>query len=218
MRSTRHPPREALAHAADLAEAAQVAEMVGLMAALVSTTIDYVRTRRQFGVAIGTFQALQHRIADMWMACEETRSLAFAAALACGGPADGRRRAVSLAKIRACDAAHLVGGEAIQLHGGIGMTDELIVSHWYRRLLALRASLGDRRHYLNRIVADERSGLVMTFAFAGKVAVVTGAASGIGLALAKRFADEGMQARARRYRGDRARHGRRSHSSAPALP
>jgi alkylation response protein AidB-like acyl-CoA dehydrogenase len=147
------PAPDALAHATDLAEAAQVAEMVGLMAALVSTTIDYVRTRRQFGVAIGTFQALQHRIADMWMACEETRSLAFAAALACGGPADGRGRAVALAKIRACDAAHLVGGESIQFHGGIGMTDELIVSHWYRRLLALRASLGDRRHYLNRIVA-----------------------------------------------------------------
>jgi alkylation response protein AidB-like acyl-CoA dehydrogenase len=143
---------EALAYATDLAEAGQVAEMVGLMDALATTTIEYARVRKQFGIAIGTFQALQHRIADMWMACEETRSLSFAAALSCGGPAGERRRAVSLAKVRACDAAHLVGGEAIQLHGGMGMTDELIVGHWYKRLLALRASLGDRRHHLKRVV------------------------------------------------------------------
>src|SRR5262249_33462914 len=129
-----------------------VAEMVGLMDALVVTTIEYVRTRKQFGVPIGSFQALQHRIADMWMACEETRSLAFAAALSCSGPAGERRWAVSVGKVRACDAARLVGAEAIQLHGGMGMTDELIVGHWYKRLLALQLSLGDRRHHLQRVV------------------------------------------------------------------
>jgi alkylation response protein AidB-like acyl-CoA dehydrogenase len=153
------PAVEALGHAADLAEAAQVAEMVGLMDALIAITIEHLRTRKQFGVAIGSFQALQHRIADMWIECEETRSLALAAALACGGPAGARRRAVSVAKVRACDAARLVGAEAIQLHGGIGMTDELIVGHWYKRLLALRASLGDRGYHLQRVVdtGEERA-------------------------------------------------------------
>ncbi|HEU0222638.1 MAG TPA: acyl-CoA dehydrogenase family protein [Paracoccaceae bacterium] len=147
------PAEAALEAASDRAEAAQIAEMVGLMDALTRTTIDYVRTRRQFGTPIGSFQALQHRIADMWIAAEEARSLAFAAALAVEGPEAERARAVSMAKVRAIDAARLVGAEAIQLHGGIGMTDELIVSHWYKRLWALCASLGDRRHHLARLAA-----------------------------------------------------------------
>ncbi len=145
-------PAEALAYAADVATAAQVAEMVGLMDALIAATIDYARTRRQFGVAIGSFQALQHRIADMWIACEETRSLAAAAALACSESGEVRARTVSAAMVTACDAAHRVGNEAIQIHGGIGMTDELIVSHWYRRLWALRQGLGDRRSHLLRLM------------------------------------------------------------------
>jgi alkylation response protein AidB-like acyl-CoA dehydrogenase len=144
---------QALAAGVDHAEAAQVAAMVGLMEALNGAVIEYLRTRRQFGVPIGSFQALQHRVADMWMAAEETKSLALAAALACGGPAQDRRRVVSQAKLRACDAALLVGHEAIQMHGGIGMTDDLIVGHWVRRLHALRVSLGDRQHHLERLVS-----------------------------------------------------------------
>ena len=128
--------------------------MTGVMDACIKGTIDYLRARRQFGAPIGAFQALQHRVADMWIACEETRSLAFAAAHACNGPAHERRRAVSMAKVRACDAAQLIGAETIQLHGGIGMTDELIVSHWYKRLLALRLSLGDRRHHVARLASS----------------------------------------------------------------
>ncbi len=151
------PAQDALAAAADRAEAAEIAAMVGIMDACIKATVEHVRTRRQFGAPIGTFQALQHRIADMWIACEETRSLAFAAALACGGSAAERRRAVSLAKVRACDAAQLVGAETIQLHGGSGMTDELIVSHWYRRLLALRSSFGDRRHHIARLAETAAS-------------------------------------------------------------
>jgi len=149
-------PVAALAAADDLAEAAQIAEMVGLMDALVKATTDYVATRRQFGVAIGTFQALRHRIADMWMECEEARALAYAAALACSGTAQERAEAVSIAKVRACDAADKVGAEAIQIHGGIGMTDELIVSHWYRRLWALKLSIGDRRWHLARLADRSR--------------------------------------------------------------
>ncbi|MCR5859698.1 acyl-CoA dehydrogenase family protein [Mesorhizobium sp. J428] len=123
------PVLPALERAADLATAAQIAEMVGLMDALIAATVDYAHARKQFGVAIGSFQAIQHRIADMWIACEEARSLAAAAALACASGETGRARTVSAAMITACDAAHRVGNEAIQIHGGIGMTDELVVSH-----------------------------------------------------------------------------------------
>jgi alkylation response protein AidB-like acyl-CoA dehydrogenase len=88
----------------------------------------------------------------MWIACEEARSLAAAAALACTSDSD-RDRTVSAAMITACDAAYRVGNEAIQIHGGIGMTDELIVGHWYRRLWAVRQELGDRRSHLERLAA-----------------------------------------------------------------
>jgi alkylation response protein AidB-like acyl-CoA dehydrogenase len=147
------PVLAALERAADLATAARIAEMVGLMDALTAATVDYARTRKQFGVAIGSFQALQHRIADMWIACEETRSLAAAAALACAPGETARTATVSAAMIVACDAAQRVGNEAIQIHGGIGMTDELIVSQWYRRLWALRQECGDRRWHLERLAS-----------------------------------------------------------------
>lgn len=147
-------PGEALARVDDLVEMAEIAEMVGLMQACLAATVEYLRTRRQFGAAIGSFQALQHRVADMAMALEETRSLAYAAALACAAPAAIRRRTLSMAKICACDAAQRVGAETIQMHGAIGMTDELIVSHWFRRLLALRHSSGQRRDHLARLAAD----------------------------------------------------------------
>ncbi len=141
-----------LVAAADQAEAAQVAEMVGLMDALIRETISYLQTRRQFGTEIGRFQALQHRLADMWIHCEEVRSVALAAALSCDAAPDVRARTVSMAKMLACDAARLVANEAVQMHGGIGVTDELIVGHWFKRLLALRASLGDRRYHMSRLL------------------------------------------------------------------
>jgi alkylation response protein AidB-like acyl-CoA dehydrogenase len=144
-------PKAALDLALDRAEAAEIAVMTGVMDALIRATIEYLKTRRQFGHTIGSFQALQHRVADMWIACEETRSLSYAAALAVGASPDDRKRVISLAKIRACDAAKLIGNEAIQMHGGVGMTDDLIVSHWHKRLLTLRLSLGDRRLHLARL-------------------------------------------------------------------
>lgn len=143
----------ALELAADLATAAQIAEMLGLMEALIAATVDYARTRKQFGTAIGSFQAIQHRIADMWIACEETRSVAAAAAYACAAES-GRARTVSAAMLVTCDAARKVGAEALQIHGGIGMTDELIVGHWYRRLWALGQELGDRHGHLARLSAE----------------------------------------------------------------
>ena len=141
----------ALALSFDRAEAAQVASMVGIMDALTAATISYVQTRRQFGAPLGGFQALQHRIADIWMACEDARSLALAAALSLDDPPTQRMRAVAMAKIQACDSARLVANEAIQMHGGVGMTDELIVGAWHRRLLALRASLGGRSSQMRRL-------------------------------------------------------------------
>lgn len=146
------PVVPALERAADLATAAQVAEMLGLMEGLIAATVDYARTRKQFGTAIGAFQAIQHRIADMWIACEETRSMAAAAAYACAADTD-RARTVSAAMLTACDAARKVGAEALQIHGGIGMTEELIVGHWYRRLWALGQELGDRHSHLARLCA-----------------------------------------------------------------
>ncbi len=143
----------ALETAADFAIAAQLAEMVGLMDALNAATREYAASRKQFGIAIANFQALQHRMADMWIATEEARSLALAAAIACTGPAETRAITVSRAMLIACDAARLVANEAVQIHGGIGTTDELAVSHWYRRLAALRQELGDRNSHLARLAA-----------------------------------------------------------------
>ena len=152
-RLDRAPAVKAMARAADVGTAAILAEMVGLMDALCSATIEYASTRKQFGVPIGSFQALQHRIADMWVAAEESRSMAAAAAFACTDIPETRTYTISSAMLVACDAAEKIGNEAIQIHGGIGMTDEMIVSHWYRRLWALRQELGDRRFHLERLAS-----------------------------------------------------------------
>jgi alkylation response protein AidB-like acyl-CoA dehydrogenase len=142
-------PVAALLRAADLAAAAAIAEMSGIMDALTRTTIDYARARRQFGQPIGSFQALQHRIADMWMACEDVRSVAAAAARACA--AGEALATISQAMVVAIPAARRVSNEAIQIHGGIGMSDELIVGHWHRRILALGQAWGDRAFHVNRL-------------------------------------------------------------------
>lgn len=145
------PVENALSRASDLACMGQLAEMCGLMYALTEATIEYACTRRQFGTTIAGFQALQHRIVDMWIACEEAASMMFAAAHACLDDGASASRAISLAKLVVGDGARLVGNDAIQIHGGIGMSDELIVSHWYRRLWALRLLEGDRQHHLARL-------------------------------------------------------------------
>lgn len=139
--------------ALNMLEMAEAAAMVGLMTAAIRTTADYLRTRTQFGVPLSSFQVLQHRLADMWMACEEARSLAYAAAVSIDAGSDQAAQAVSFAKVRACDAAQLVAAESVQMHGAVGMTDDLIVSHWFRRLAALRSEHGGRRRHLARIAA-----------------------------------------------------------------
>lgn len=141
----------ALERVLDQARAVLCAEAVGIMAALNEATLEYLKTRKQFGVAIGTFQALKHRMAEMAMAAEQARSMALLAAVkADAADPVQRRRAVSAAKAYVGQQARFVGQQAVQLHGGMGVTDELIVSHHFKRLTLINASLGDADHHLGR--------------------------------------------------------------------
>jgi alkylation response protein AidB-like acyl-CoA dehydrogenase len=143
--------------ALDIGLAALCAEAVGVMQALVDATVTYVQSRQQFGVAIGRFQALQHRIADMLIHLEQARSMSYLAALRCMDEnVSERRRALSAAKAVVGQSARFVGQQAVQLHGGMGMTDELIVSHWFKRLTAAELMFGDSDTHLQRYAALTR--------------------------------------------------------------
>ena len=128
-------------------------EAVGVMDVLKAATLDYLRTRKQFGVPIGKFQALQHRMATVALEIEQARSAAINAAAALDGPRYGRERAASAAKMTIGRVGGLVAEEAIQLHGGIGMTWELPLSHYAKRLTMIDHQLGDEDHHLARYVA-----------------------------------------------------------------
>ena len=137
--------------AVDKGVAALCAEAVGIIAALNEATLNYLKTRKQFGVPIGKFQALQHRMADMFIAAEQSRSMAVNAAVyADSEDAAVRRRAVSGAKAYIGRAARLVGQEAVQMHGAMGVVDDVIVSHYFKRLTMIDMSLGDVDHHLAR--------------------------------------------------------------------
>jgi alkylation response protein AidB-like acyl-CoA dehydrogenase len=143
--------------ALDIGLAALCAEAVGVMQALVDATVTYVQSRQQFGVPIGRFQALQHRIADMLIHLEQARSMSYLAALRCmDSNVLERRRALSAAKAVVGQSARFVGQQAVQLHGGMGMTDELIVSHWFKRLTAAELMFGDSDTHLQRYAALTR--------------------------------------------------------------
>ena len=144
--------------ALDIGLAALCAEAVGVMQALVDATVAYVQSRQQFGVAIGRFQALQHRIADMLIHLEQARSMSYLAALRCSDEnVAERHRAMSAAKALIGQSCRFVGQQAVQLHGGMGMTDELIVSHWFKRLTAAELLFGDSDTHLQRYAALTRS-------------------------------------------------------------
>jgi alkylation response protein AidB-like acyl-CoA dehydrogenase len=129
--------------------AALAAEGVGLMQALLDTTVDYLKTRHQFGGPIGRFQALQHRAAEMLIALEQARSMALYAALMLDEPDDAERaRALSAVKVQIGQSARFIGQQAIQLHGGIGVTDEYVVGHWFKRLTMMESEFGDTDHHL----------------------------------------------------------------------
>ena len=136
----------------DRANAALCAEAIGIIEALNEATLDYLKTRKQFGQPIGRFQALQHRMADMTIKAVEARSMAILAASAMSSAdPDERARRVASAKAFVSQAGRFVGQQAIQLHGAIGMTDELVVSHWFKRLAMIDVTFGDAEHHLGRV-------------------------------------------------------------------
>jgi alkylation response protein AidB-like acyl-CoA dehydrogenase len=144
-----------LEQAADYGAGLLCAEALGAMDALFAATLEYLKTRQQFGVPIGKFQALQHRMADMAIHLEQARSMALLAAVRLGSSdAEERRRAVSAAKYRVGVAARFVGQQAVQLHGGMGVTDELPAAHYFKRLSTLQLTLGDADHHLARFIAQ----------------------------------------------------------------
>jgi alkylation response protein AidB-like acyl-CoA dehydrogenase len=137
--------------ALDRANAALCAEALGVIDALNEATLEYLKTRKQFGQPIGRFQALQHRMAEMTIKAVEARSMAILAASAIRETdRDERARRVSAAKAFVGQAARFVGQQAVQMHGAIGVTDELIVSHWFKRLTMINATFGDADHHLGR--------------------------------------------------------------------
>lgn len=139
---------EPLEYAVDVGLVALCAEAVGCMEQLIAVTAEYLRTRRQFGRAIGTFQALQHRVAEMTVATEQARSAALMAAARVEDPDRAqRRKAISAAKALVGRSGRTVGQLAVQLHGGMGMTDELAVGHYFKRLTCIDKTWGDSDHH-----------------------------------------------------------------------
>ncbi|WP_028226271.1 acyl-CoA dehydrogenase family protein [Paraburkholderia ferrariae] len=139
---------------ADYATFLLCAEAIGAMDALNHATVEYTKTRQQFGVPIARFQALQHRMAEMLIHAEQARSLTYlAAARYSSESADERRRAISAAKVRVGQAARYVGQQAVQLHGGMGVTNEVAAAHLFKRLTIIDTTLGDVDHHLERFAA-----------------------------------------------------------------
>lgn len=139
--------------AADIGIAAQAAEAVGVMEKFLALTTEYMNTRKQFGVAISSFQALRHRAADVKMQLELARSMSYYATLRLGDAPAVRRRALSQAKVQLGQAMRFVGQQCTQLHGGIGVTDEYIGSHYFKRLTVMEMQWGDTLHHLGEVSA-----------------------------------------------------------------
>ena len=139
----------------DFATALVCAEAVGAIRSANDATLEYLKTRKQFGVPIGTFQALQHRMVDLAIELEQVKSMASLACAAVDSKEDAahRARVVSAAKVRIADACRRVSQESVQLHGGMGMSDELKISHTFRRLTALAQQFGDADYHLARLAA-----------------------------------------------------------------
>ena len=143
-----------LERAADFAVSALCAEAVGAMEALNAATFEYLKTRQQFGRAIGSFQALQHRAVDMFIHCEQSRSMAYLASVKVQSQdANERRRTVSAAKIQIGRSGRSISQEAIQLHGGMGVSNELAAGHYAKRLTMINATMGDIDHHAQRFAS-----------------------------------------------------------------
>ncbi|CAN7373728.1 acyl-CoA dehydrogenase family protein [Bosea sp. LjRoot237] len=141
-----------LERVADYAIAALAAESVGIMEALHGLTVDYLKTRQQFGAPIGQFQVLQHRAVDMLIALEQARSMAcYAAMMVEHHDTAERAAALSAVKVQVNRSCRIVGQEAVQLHGGIGMTMEYLGAHYFKRLTMVESLFGDTPHHLRRV-------------------------------------------------------------------
>ncbi len=141
----------ALQHAVDIGIAAACAYAVGVMDKTLTITVDYMNTRKQFGVAISTFQALRHRVADVKMQLELARGMSYYASLKLNAPTAERGAAMARAKYQLSQSMRYVGQQAVQLHGGIGVTDEYIVSHYFKTLTQLEMTFGDSLHHLGQV-------------------------------------------------------------------
>lgn len=130
--------------------AAVAAESVGLMRKVVADTVEYSKQRQQFGQPIGQFQVLQHRMVDMYMELEQATAAAYLAAFALSGSPSERARAISAAKVTIARAARFIGQQSVQLHGAMGMTEELAIGHYFKRLTAIENEFGSSAYHLNR--------------------------------------------------------------------
>jgi pimeloyl-CoA dehydrogenase small subunit len=139
----------------DEARTALCSEAVGLMDESLKATVEYLKTRKQFGVPIGSFQTLQHRAADMFVALEQARSMSMFATMACDfEDAKERATAVAAAKVQIGKSGKFVGQQSIQLHGGIGMTMEAKIGHYFKRLTMIENTFGDTEYHLRRVTAN----------------------------------------------------------------
>jgi pimeloyl-CoA dehydrogenase small subunit len=134
----------------DEAIAAHASEAVGAMKVLLDATVEYSKTRKQFGVPIGKFQVLQHRMVDMFINYEQSASITYMVTLKLGDDEAERKKAASAAKVQIGKAGRFVGQQAVQIHGGMGMTDELNVGHYFKRLTMLDTLYGNADHHLKR--------------------------------------------------------------------
>jgi alkylation response protein AidB-like acyl-CoA dehydrogenase len=124
---------------------------VGVMDKTLALTVEYMNTRKQFGTVIANFQALRHRVADMKMQLELARSMSYYATLKLNAPAAERRQAMARAKYQLGVSMRFIGQQSVQLHGGIGVTDEYVGSHYFRKLTQLEMVFGDTLHHLGEV-------------------------------------------------------------------
>ncbi|NKC12566.1 MAG: pimeloyl-CoA dehydrogenase small subunit [Gammaproteobacteria bacterium] len=149
---------ELLSTCMDEATVALCAEAIGAMDYLHAATLEYTKNRKQFGLPIGKFQVIQHRLVDMYIALELARSMTLLAAAGMdNGSPQERARLASTAKVKTGEAIRLIGQDAVQLHGGMGMTDELDISHYFKRITMIDATHGDVDFHLRRLVALQAS-------------------------------------------------------------
>ncbi|HEY2023302.1 acyl-CoA dehydrogenase [Paraburkholderia sp.] len=150
----KHAGAAAFEQIADYGTLLLCAEAIGALDALNLATVDYTKTREQFGQPIARFQALQHRMVEMLIHAEQARSITYLAAMRyLDDSVDERRHAISAAKVRVGQAARFVGQQAVQLHGGMGVTNEVAAAHLFKRLAIIETTLGDVDHHLARFAA-----------------------------------------------------------------